>query len=324
MADRLKKRPIYCCFGYDILCLSQNEDAMELRHLRYFLTVAEELHFGRAAERLFICQPPLSQQIQQLERELGVRLFFRTNRRVQLTPAGTAFREHAQRILEQTSEAARAAQRADRGETGRLIVGFAGSAAYTGLPQSIQRFRRNYPDVELSLRELRTPQQVEALLGDRLDVGVVRSADLGHERLCQRVLLRESWVIALPKKHPLARRVKLPLASLANEDFVLYPQEVGPGMYNQVVSLCQRAGFTPRPAQQATQITTIISLVAAGLGVALAPASVQSMRWPGVVYRSLADAAPRIALTLAWRRDLQSPVVEAFVECIAREMIQHP
>jgi DNA-binding transcriptional LysR family regulator len=290
---------------------------MELRHLRYFLTVAEELHFGRAAERLFICQPPLSQQIQQLEREMGIRLFDRTNRRVQLTAAGEAFRLEAVKVLEQCSRAVLAAQRAHRGESGRLAVGYVGSASYTAIPRSILAFGKSYPGVKLALCEMTTPEQIAALLDNRIDVGILRSANLGREELRERPVLRENFVAALPQAHPLAQQKTVTVNALADEGFVLYPQNSGPGLYQQVMGLCLRAGFSPRPAQQASQIPTIISLVAAGLGVALVPASIQSLRWKGVAYRPLKDAKADTAVVLAWRRDTRSPIVRTFADSIS-------
>ncbi len=285
---------------------------MELRHLRYFVAVAEELHFGRAATRLGMAQPPLSQQIRRLEEELGVLLFERTKRRVQLTEAGRVFLDEARRTLAQAERAARAAQRAQRGEIGRLEVGYVGSAAFDVLPEILRTFRARFPEVELALHELTTAQQVRALDDERIGVGFLRPP-LYDGRLASRVILREPLVVALPATHPLAHHRRIPLGALAGEPFILYPRHLAPGPYDQVLSLCHQAGFSPRVTQEAVEMQTIAGLVAAGIGVSLVVATVQDLRSSGVVYRALDGAAPTMDLAIAWRRDDPSRVLAAFL-----------
>jgi DNA-binding transcriptional LysR family regulator len=290
---------------------------MELRHLRYFVAVAEELHFGRAAERLHLAQPPLSRQIRQLEAELGVRLLERTKRRVQLTSAGQVFLREARDILAQVDHAADLARQAARGETGQLAVGFIGAASYSVLPVVLQAFRARFPQVALALQELTTAQQLAALREGRLQVGFVRPP-VEDPRLAAETILREPLLVALPRAHRLAGRSAVALDALAREPFVLFPRPLGPGLYDQIMALCQRAGFAPRVTQEARQMQTITRLVGAGIGVSLVPSSVQNLRGFGVAYRPLADATPDVEMALAWRRDDPSEVLQRFLE-VARE-----
>ena len=203
---------------------------MELRHLRYFVTVAEELHFGRAAQRLQIAQPPLSQQIRQLEEELGVQLFHRTKRSVQLTEAGQLFLEEACQILTRAEQAIQIVQRADRGETGRLTLGFVGSATYSVLPVVLKVFRKRFPEVLLSLHEMTTTQQVQALHEDRIHLGFVRPP-IHEQELMIESILKEPFVAVLPKFHRLANETQISLRSLANDPFILFPRYLGSGFY---------------------------------------------------------------------------------------------
>ncbi len=255
---------------------------MELRHLRYFVTLAEELHFGRAAERLFIAQPPLSQQIQQLERELGVALFQRTSRRVQITPAGEAFLPEARLVLAGLETAAQAARRAARGDTGWLGIGFAASATYDLLPAVLHDFREAFPDVDLSLAELNAAEQLAALRERVIHVGLARPPVEDAEVVVNAVL-REPFLVALPESHPRAGETELPLADLAKEAFVSFPERPTPSYAETVRRACEEAGFTPQVAQEVREMQTAISLVAAGLGIALLPASVALLPRPGLV-----------------------------------------
>lgn len=285
---------------------------MELRHLRYFVAVAEELHFGRAAQRLHLAQPPLSRQIQALERELGVPLFTRHRRRVALTAAGETFLEGARRVLASADDVVRDAQRAQRGEIGRLALGFVGSAAYTVLPRILRAFRERYPLVELSLQAMTTQEQVAALQDRRIGAGILRPpVDEGSFAL--QPLLREPLVAALPEDHPLAAQERVPLVALAGESFVLYPRADGPAVHDAIVSLCVEAGFSPRIVQESGEMQTIAGLVAGGIGVALVIAPAERMRSRGVVYRPLADVTRSWELALAWRRDEASPVAGALL-----------
>lgn len=285
---------------------------MELRHLHYFIAVAEELHFSRAAERLRISQPPLSQQIRGLEDELGVKLFERTKRQVQLTEAGKVFLERSYLVLSQLKQAIEATQRIGRGEVGQLAIGFVGSATYTVLPDILSVFREQFPFVELRLHELTTTQQVQALHQKQVDVGIVRSAII-EPGLSVECILKESLVLALPETHPLSAETKVSLSNLADESFILFPAKLGPIFYEQIINVCQQAGFHPKVAQEAVQMQTIIGLVAAGLGIAFVPASLQNFHRNGVIYRPLQEQTPTTGLYLTWRQYDSSPVIGAFL-----------
>ncbi|WP_026146336.1 LysR family transcriptional regulator [Zestomonas thermotolerans] len=294
---------------------------MELRHLRYFVAVAEELHFGRAAERLGISQPPLSQQIQALEEELGARLLERTNRRVALTEVGRLFLAEARQVLAQSDKAVQLARRAQRGEIGELKIGFTSSAPFTStIPRSIFAFRQAYPAVHLELLEMSSRQVVAALQERRVQVGVIRPLALpeGMERT---ELFREPLVAVLRADHPLAqgRDGGIGLAELAEEPFVYFPVSFGTGLYDQLLELTRQAGFTPRIAQEAGEAMTIIGLVAAGLGVSVLPASFRRMRIDGVVFLELLDPGATSAVWLVRRSRECSPQALAFVELLTRE-----
>jgi DNA-binding transcriptional LysR family regulator len=286
---------------------------MELRHLRYFVTVAEELHFGRAAERLFIAQPPLSQQIRQLEEELGVQLFYRTRRSVILTEAGEAFFEEAQRVLRQTKHAVQVAQRVGRGEQGQLVIGFVGSATYGILPRLLRTFRAQFPAITLILHELTTSQQVHALDEQRIHIGILRPP-IAQEHLAVETLTKETLIAALPEQHPLVDQRSIPLSALASEPFLLSPRHLGPSFYDHILSLCQQAGFSPNVTQEAIQMQTLVGLVAAGFGVCLVPASLRQLQQEGVVYCELHDVPAFMELALAWRRDETNPALFTFLD----------
>jgi DNA-binding transcriptional LysR family regulator len=285
---------------------------MELRHLHYFIAVAEELHFSRAAKRLCISQPPLSQQIRDLEDELGVKLFERTKRHVQLTEAGKVFLEGSYLVLAQLEQAIEVTQRIGRGEVGRLAIGFVDSATYTLLPDILRVFREQFPAVELRLHELTTQEQIHALHQNQIDVGVVRSAII-EPGLSTECVLQESLVLALPQTHPLSAQVKVSVSTLADESFILFPAKLGPVFYEQIIQICQQAGFRPKVAQEAVQMQTIIGLVAAGLGIAFVPASLQNFHRSGVIYRPLQEQTSQTGLYLAWRQHDSSPVIRAFL-----------
>lgn len=293
---------------------------MELRHLRYFVTVAEELHFGRAAARLFIAQPPLSQQIQQLERELGVALFTRTSRRVQLTPAGEAFLTEARQILGSVAHAADSARRAARGESGWLGIGFAASATYDLLPAVLHDFRAAYPEVALSLSELNAAEQAQALAGKSIHVGFARPF-IPDPALLVGAVQREPFLAALPEAHPLTAYLSLPLAALADVPFISFPALPTPSYAEVVRVACAGAGFTPQVVQEVREMQTALSLVAVGFGVALLPASVQHLHRDGVVYRPLSEPAPRTELTVVSRQGDPSPVLQNFL-VIVRQQVQ--
>jgi DNA-binding transcriptional LysR family regulator len=288
---------------------------MELRHLRYFLAVAEERHFGRAAARLRIAQPPLSRQIQALEKELGFTLFERTRRQVELTPAGDVLLEHARRIFEAVDVAVHEAERASRGESGRIVVAYPSTFAYSGLPELVRAFRAKFPVVEVVLRELAPQLQVEALREGRIDVGFVR-APFAEPGLVSELVRSEPLVAALPSGHPLAARKLIPLSLLAKEPFVMFPRVRGPAYFDQLIRLCNQAGFTPRIVQEAPQLD-IVSLVAAGLGVSLLPSSIRRIRRAGIVLRPI-TGGPRTELLVAWSARSSSAVLREFLEVVRR------
>ncbi|CAB3770108.1 LysR substrate-binding domain-containing protein [Paraburkholderia humisilvae] len=299
---------------------------MDLRRIRYFAVLAETLHFGRAASRLNIAQPPLSQQIRVLENELGAQLFERGNRRVELTPAGKALLPEARALLAQADRVAAVAARAQRGEIGELRVGLTGSAAFTELiPRLILAYRQRFPDVYLRIDELTTQAQLTALLERQLDVAIVRgiaAPDLPSTLRATR-LFEDSLVVALPPQHRLAGDPKpLSIGALADEAFVMYPRESGTGVYDQIISLCRQAGFAPRIGQEARAAATIVGLVAAGLGVSLVPESLRSIHANGVVYRPVKDKGARSAMWLVWPTHQPSAQQAAFA-AIAKSVGAH-
>ena len=291
-------------------------EQLELRHLRYFIAVAEELNFGRAARKLGITQPPLSLQIQRLEAELGVQLFERTNRRVQLTPAGKTLLEEGRHVVADFNSATDAARRAARGETGSLTVAFAASVMFLSLPRIIRRFRAQFPNVRLELRELPTGPQIIALRNGELDIGFLREPSRDAE-LTTETVMREGLLLALSKRHELANRKRLRLADVANEDFVLFPRDLAPGLYAHVLAVCAEAGVHPRIVQTSRELYTTVSLVEAGLGVTIIPASVRQMGWRGVRYYPIGSPSASTRIDAAWRSDNRSPILPAFLE-IAR------
>jgi DNA-binding transcriptional LysR family regulator len=286
---------------------------MELRTLRYFVVLAEELHFGRAAHRLSITQPPLSQAIQGLERELGVQLFERTRRRVALSHAGAAFLEETRVVLARTTRAVEMARAANRGEVGRLAIGYMSATAYTLLPLVLRQFAGAFEGVKLDLRELTLPQQFEAFRRGDINVGLLRPPVTDAELACE-VILEEPLILALPAAHPLARRGLVSASELANEPFVMFPRVPGLIFHDLILGFCFRAGFTPRVVQEAIQTHAVVGLVSAGIGVALVPNSARTIRLRGVTYRALADTTPAVQTALAWRRSDPSPLVAAFLE----------
>ena len=294
---------------------------MELRHLRYFIAVAEELHFGRAAQALGISQPPLSQQIQALEQELGARLFERTNRRVALSEAGRLFLEEARQVLAQVDKAADVARRAQLGELGEMKIGFTSSAPFnSSIPKAIYSFRQHFPAVHLNLKEMSSRDVADALLDESIEVGLMRPLPL-PDSLVATELLREPLVAVLNAAHPLAQGnvSGIHMADLAHEPFVFFPRSYGSGLHAQLLSLARQAGFTPHFAQEAAEVMTIIGLVSAGLGVSVLPASFQRMRIDGVVYRTLLDPDAMTAVWLVQRREQASAMAGAFVELLTRK-----
>jgi DNA-binding transcriptional LysR family regulator len=283
---------------------------IELRHLRYFVAVAEELHFGRAALRLHLAQPPLSQQIRRLEEILGHPLFLRTSRAVKLTSAGEIFLERARRTLRNVQEDMDEARSIGRGEEGFLRVGFIGSAMLTALPAMLGRYRRLYPKVILQLHEAHTSDLVQKLLKGELDAGFLR--DGGHvSDLEVEPLFSEPFIAVLPKKHSLARYRTISAKELRDEPFVFFTPSAGTLAYEKSVSLCEEHGFRPRVVQEAPQWLTIMRLVGAGLGVTIAPACVKQIATPNVACVGLRHAAVQSNIELAYRTSEDRAIVEA-------------
>ncbi|WP_439576809.1 LysR family transcriptional regulator [Elioraea sp.] len=301
---------------------------MELRHLRYFIAVAEEGHITRAAERLGMQQPPLSQQIKAIERELDVQLFRRKARGVEMTDAGRAFLQEARATLGHLDRLAETTRRAARGEQGRLCVGVTSTAPFHPLvPRAIRAFRDACPMVALTLEECLSNESIERLRDERLDVAFIRISPASPGELAVVPLLEEAMVVALPSRHPLAQGQAdsaISLRSLAGETFILYGPP-GTGMYDATIAACHAAGFNPRvgnlaaSTQQAPRIASTLSLVSAGLGISCVPASLQRLIIDGVVYRSLAGAdCPRALLSLASRPGDPSAVVKQFIGAVRK------
>jgi DNA-binding transcriptional LysR family regulator len=289
---------------------------MELRHLRYAIAVAEELHFARAARRLRIAQPPLSQQIKALEQELGVRLFDRSHRRVTLTDAGAAFITEARRTVASAEHATDVARRAARGELGRLAVGYVASVSYELLPAILRAFRKRAPAVTLALAELSSAEQTRALVNGSLQVGFVRRPPAVEPGLAGTVVRKEPIVVALPRDHALASLRVLRVRDLERVPFVLFPARPRPSWADVTIDLCRRAGFEPQIGQEAIEMAPALSLVAAGMGVALVPGPLRAMRLPGVMFRPLTPA-PTTELVLVRRAEPPSEVLSLFLDVVA-------
>ena len=276
---------------------------LELRHFRYFVAVAEELHFGRAANRLHMAQPPLSQQIQAMEAMLGVRLFERTRRKVELTEAGRLLLDEARSALAQAARAEDVVRRVARGEVGRLEIGFTGSSPFNrALPTLVERFRRAWPDIRLSLREMSTADQMQALVEGRIDIGFARPAEaIAVPGVSLRLLQREALLVVCNDRHPLAGRPRVAVAELAAEPFILHPRHVGTGLYDRVMGLARAAGFVPRVEIEAHQMSTMVSLAAIGLGVCMVPEAMRRVGVEGAAFLTVADPMAHIDLFLAYR-----------------------
>lgn len=287
---------------------------MELRDCQCFAAVAEELHFGRAAQRLCMAQPPLSQRIKALEKELGARLFARTSRSVALTPAGEAFWREATTLLEQAARAGETARRVASGLAGRLKVGFVNPAMDAFLSTALAQFREAAPDVELSLREMTTREQEQALAGGRLDVGFLRFAGQDILGGAVAVVSREPYILALPAGHALARKSRLPLASLDGQPMILPPRGQLPVLGRAMAAAFAKAGVAPVMVQEAASKFTTLSLVASGLGVALLPASVRVWKRAGVVYRDIDGELPLVELAAVRPKGRESAAVARLVE----------
>lgn len=294
---------------------------MELRHLRYFVAVAEELNFSRAAERLHMAQPPLSQQIHSLEAELKVQLFDRTKRPLQITSAGKAFLEEARSTLAQVEQAVRMTRRIHQGELGYLTISFTSSMANSVLPDILRAFRECYPSVELILREENSASQIQGLRDRYTDITFIyKYRALPEVDNWGIITLDEQpLVVVLPENHPLAIHSKILFSDLADEFFVMPLQQVVYGLSEQIYYLCSQAGFVPKIAQEAIFMVTILGLVAGGIGISILPSSVQSLQRKGVVYRPIQEQVPTLQLAAVWKQDNSSATLHNFLELLREQ-----
>ena len=291
----------------------------ELWQLRYFLAVAEQLHFGRAAAALHISQPPLSRAIRALEQRLGVVLFARSRRRVELTPEGTRLLGEARRLLGQLERTVQEVRGMARGEEGRLRIGFVSLADYGVLPGLLKAFKSARPGIALALREMLSPEQAAALAAGELDFSLLLPPVSDAEPLEHLVVQRERFVVALPSSHRLAAgKGKLAVSALAGEPFVMVPRDIAPGLYDIVTGLAAGAGISFNVAQEAIQMQTVVSLVSSGLGVAIVPGCIANLGRRGVVYREINDRHPRLDLWLAWPRGALGTAARDFLALARR------
>jgi DNA-binding transcriptional LysR family regulator len=285
---------------------------MDIRELTYFVTVAEELSFSRAAGRLHITQPPLSRKIAALEGEIGVRLFDRSPQGVTLTPAGHGLLHEARRILALAGSAPDIARRAARGETGALRIGFVGSTLYTRLPALVGKFRHAYPEVLVTLSQATVVRQVDLLLAGEIDLGFI-SQPITEPLLETATLFKEPFVVALPAQHRFASRKEVPLAQLASEAFVAFSRQEAPGIHGHLIRMCAAAGFVPRIEVEAYPMSTVVGLVGCGSGLAIVPGSMQRLNIHNVEYRKLTGTKAVSEFLLAWRPDLETPALHNFL-----------
>ena len=283
----------------------------DIRQLRYFQAVAEELHFGRAAARLAIAQPALSRQVQQLEEELGTPLLRRTQRRVELLPAGQLLLERSRLIQQELAKALSDVRRTGSGELGRLSLGFIHSSSYGLLPSIIGRFRQLYPNIELELHELPIAAQHAALVRGTIDLGLLR-VQAAPAELEVVPVMEDPLVLALPAHHPLAGRSRVRVKSVAEDPFVMFSKGDSALFHSRIQALCEQAGFTPKVAQIATQIHTVVGLVGAGLGVAVVPSTARNLHPRNVRFVQLADKAEPVHVALAWRKGHGTPAIQSF------------
>jgi len=285
---------------------------VEFRQLQLFVAVAEELHFGRAAARVRMAQPPFSQQIRKLEIELAAELLTRSSRRVALTPAGAHLLEQARGLLAKRAEVVASVRRVAEGEAGVLHVGFGASSAFGVLPDIIQRFRTKHPHVVLRLDDREALDIGAALVHGELDIAIVR-APFQYQGVDVAPLLQERFVLALSAKHALARKKNIVVSALASEPFVLFPRHVAPSLHDTIASICIEAGFSPRIVHEASSWPSVISLVKAGLGITMAPSSARDILPGGVVFKDLRGATQRAELCLAYPRQGLSPAAKHFL-----------
>lgn len=294
---------------------------MELRHLRYFVAVAETLHFGQAAARLRIAQPSLSHQIRQLEDDLQVGLLHRTKRRVELTDAGRLFLQESRDIIARADRATVIARRMGSIDARRLRVGIGYCSDQSDIAALLGAFNAQHLGIQVETKTMSVPAQLAALVDGQLDIAFVRPPVNDHS-LMSEVVIREALVVALPPKHRFASRSRLPLSALGNELFILPPRDVVPVFHDAVLKACRAAGFIPHAPHEADHLHMVLGLVAAGAGVALVPASARKIHHDQVTYRALHPPPERLETALAWRRDDKSPALAEFI-ATARRILLH-
>ena len=290
---------------------------MELRHLRYFIAVAEERHIGRAATRLHISQPPLTRQIQQLEEELDVQLFIRTPRGMDLTPAGELLLEEARNIRSVVEQAAERTQRAGQGKLGRLDIGIFGSAILDTIPAMLLKFRNAFPEVKVMLHNMTKDAQIAALRQRRIDIGFNRFIEASDD-IVNEIVLTERILIALNEHHPLARQPEVPFSVLQDSPLIVFPTGPRPSFIDKVMHMCHQKGFTPQIAQEVGNTLTGVALVASDFGVCVVPESATMLALPGVVYRPILDPPEDsgVDLNCIYRVDDQSPLLRSFLDTV--------
>ena len=288
---------------------------MEFRHLRYFLVLSDELHFGRAAQRLSITQPPLSLNIQQLESSVGARLFDRDSKGVRLTAAGAAFRDAARALLAKADEAGLLAREVQAGAVGRLRVGFVGSVLFRGLPQWVERFQASHPRIEVSLSELNSQEQIDALLHDQLDLGFIHTRRV-PDALATAFVQAEPFLCCLPAGHALAKRRKIALALLRDEPFVLFSRHASPDYFTRIIDLCAAQGFYPRLRHEVRHWLSVVSMVSQGFGVSIVPAPIARSGVAGAVFRPLAEPGAPSEVHCAWKPEPDVPARRQFIEMV--------
>jgi len=297
---------------------------LPLPQLHAFVVLAEELHFGHAAARLGIAQPPLSQQIRRLEDKVGHELFTRAPGQVALTPAGSELLPAARRALTDLAAGLAAARAVGSGRAGRLRIGFAASLALTVLPGLLRTFRDRFPGVHLDIHEMTTAPQLAALHDRTIDIGLLREPPTDETELGFSTVLREPFVAVLPSTHPLATQRTVRLAQLADSPFVLVPRTAGPTLHDQIIGLCTVAGFAPRIIQHAVEWQTVCALVETGLGVSLAPASIRRIRLKGVAFRRIEPGTARTRVAVAWRKNDRSPLVARLLATVGQDPSASP
>jgi DNA-binding transcriptional LysR family regulator len=286
------------------------------RQLKSFIALAEELHFGRAAKAVNLSQPALSLQISGMEEELGVQLLIRSRRKTELTPAGKIFLQEAREVVQRLDDAITLTRRAALGQVGTLRIGFISTAAAILMPPLVKKFRERYQHVELELRNVLTRDQMSLLQERKLDVGFLRVPLPTPAEIRTRVIHREPFVLLLPANHPLAQKPALQLSECQNADFVVYTRKMAPGFHDQCMNILHRHGVTPHVVQEAAEMYTLISLVAAGLGLAIAPASIQLHQTDGVVARPILGEKSSSEIAIAWNREHTSSTTQLFLQMV--------